>query len=320
MELESKDGKSENMKPCEGGRSVNAPLQGLFLVPSVLAMAWLVANAEWFWRHREDLGFGYGVPFVCGYLFYRAWATRPAERMRWGWSGVLLAGAGTILLFVTQIYQAAFGTMSASLMGLALGLMLMMAANLTFVFGPAGIRHFGLAYGFILLALPMPSAIESPVIFGLQSLVTSVDVEVLKAIGIPAAKMGSVIQLANGSVGVNEACSGIRSLQAMLMVTLILGMLELKNVSLRVLLIVLGVFWALFGNFLRSLFLSYIANAKGTEAVDTYHDAAGWSILIFTFAGVVLSAGLLSRLESVAIKSQPVSDVREDAPPVPPAE
>jgi exosortase len=178
--------------------------------------------------------------------------------------------------------------------------MLMVAANLSFLFGQKGARHFAFAFAFFFLALPIPSAVQGQLVASLQSLVVTLDVEVLKLMGIPARQMGSLIQLANGSVGINEACSGIRSLQAATMMSLFVAWLKLTHRGLQITLVALGILWAVFGNFLRSLFLSCVANAKGTEAVNSYHDAAGWYIMAFTFAGVALSAWLLRKLERCA--------------------
>ena len=65
--------------------------------------------------------------------------------------------------------------------------------------------------------------IEQPVIQGLTRLNTALTVEILGLLGIPAVPQGNVIELATGSVGIDEACSGIRSLQATLMISLFLG-------------------------------------------------------------------------------------------------
>ena len=56
---------------------------------------------------------------------------------------------------------------------------------------------------------------------------------------------------------------------------------------------------AIFGNLIRSLFLSYLpANAKGLSALEQVHDTAGWSILLFTATGVAILAWAFARLET----------------------
>jgi exosortase len=269
----------------------------ILLAPSLIAMAWLVSKAQWYWNHNPDLQFGWGVLVISAYLLWMEWPSRPETRARWTLFNATAASAGCALLFLTQIYQAAFGMTPASLMGLAAGVMLVVLANLHYAFGWAGVRHFAFAYGFLLIALPMPSAIQGLVVNGLQQKIAALNVVILNLIGIPAQQTGSLIQLPLCTVGIDEACSGIRSLQASLMIALFVGYLKLRSYGLRFLLLVLGVGLSIFGNLIRSLFLSIQAHRHGTEAIEAYHDAAGWSILVFTFAGVALLAWFLTTID-----------------------
>jgi len=269
----------------------------VWLSPAFLAMAWLISDAQWFWSNNPDLQFGWIVVLLCGYLFWEAWQARPTIDWRLRWWGVGLGLAGMGLLFIVQIYQAFLGSNAASTVGLALGAMLIAGANLGLVFGWAGLRDFGMAFAFILIAMPMPSAVQGPVVGGLQSKVAWINTEVLNLMGIPAQKVGSLIHLPNGTVGIDEACSGIRSLQSTIMASLFIGYVSLKRNSLRLLLFVLGVVLAVVGNLGRSLYLSLMAHWHGVESIEKVHDAAGWSVLAFTAAGVVLFSWLIGRAE-----------------------
>jgi exosortase len=128
-------------------------------------------------------------------------------------------------------------------------------------------------------------------------LVAAANVEILRILGIPAVQMGSAIRLPACTVGIDEACSGVRSLQSAIMATLFLGHITLRAASLKIALIAAGVALAVIGNLGRSLFLSYTANTKGLEALHQVHDTAGLGILLFTAAGVALVAWLFSQIE-----------------------
>lgn len=275
------------------------------LAPAWVALAWLVSQASWFWRHNPDLQFGWMVLLLCGYLFWEAWEQRPALSVRWRGAATGLALPGLGLLFLTQLYQASYGLTPASMSGLATGALLIALANLHLVFGTAGLRRFGFAFGFILIAMPIPSVIHSPLVMGLQAKVAAVNVEVLNLVGIPAEQIGSAIRLPNCTVGIDEACSGVRSLQSAVMATLFIGYLTLRRTSLQAALFVTGVALAIFGNLVRSLFLSLTANARGADAIQNVHDPAGWSILAFTVCGVGLAAWWLGRVEKRLMASAP---------------
>lgn len=269
----------------------------LLLAPSFLAVAWLVSKAQHFWNTQPDLQFGWVVLLLCGYLFFEAWEKRPPLDVRIRWWSLVLMMVGGGLMFWVQIYLAALGLNPASLYGLAFGVLAFAAANVAGVFGWRGVRHFAMAYAFLFVALPFPSAVQGLVVNGLQRLVAAIDVNLLNLIGIPAEQTGSLIHLATGTVGIDEACSGIRSLQSTIMATIFIGYLSLRRFSFQVMLLLSGVVLAVVGNLIRSLYLCLTANARGIEAIKDVHDAAGWSILVFTAAGVILISWLFNRLD-----------------------
>lgn len=269
----------------------------LLLGPAFLAMAWLISRAQWFWSNNPDLQFGWVVVLLCAYLFWEAWEKRPAVDWRARPWAVASFVAGVMLLFLVQIYQAVMGSSAPTTVGLALGVMLVVAGNLGVVFGWPGIRGFGMAFGFLLIAMPVPSGIQGPVVSALQNKVASFNTEVLNLLGVPATQVGSLIHLPAGTVGVDEACSGIRSLQSTIMATIFIGYLTLNRFSLQVLLFVCGISLAILGNLIRSLYLSLTANAKGVEAIAGVHDAAGWSILVFTAVGVIIISWFFKKIE-----------------------
>ncbi len=269
------------------------------LLPAGLAFAWLVSKAQWFWNHNPELSFGWVVVMLCGFLFWDASETRPPFDFRWRLLGILPGALGLGWLFFVQLYQAAYGSNAASAQGLAMGVFALVAANLMLAFGWPGLRHYAFAFFFIWLALPLPSAVLNLVISNLQHGIAAANVEILNLAGIPAQKRGSLVQLANCVVGIDEACSGIRSLQSTVMATLFIGYLTLKNNSLRLTLLVGGVCLAIVGNLIRSLYLSITAHNHGVEAIKSVHDQAGWTILVFTVVGVALGSWALGHLEKM---------------------
>ena len=285
----------------------------LALTPMWLAFAWLISKLQWFWTNKPDLQFGWIVLLLCAFLLWDQWSKRPEPIYRARWPLFLFSLVGCALLFVVQIYHAAFGMMPALVMGLALAVYLVAAANIHFVYGWKGLRYFAFPLLFLLIAMPMPTFLHSPIVNGLQQKVASVNVEVLNILGIPAQRLGSVIQLPNGTVGVDEACSGIRSLQSTVMATLFVGYLTLKSRALQVALLVCGVGLAIFGNLIRSLYLSLTANAKGVQAIDAVHDNAGWSILIFTAVSVVILSWLFAKCEKWAEKQKASEGIASEA-------
>ncbi len=282
------------------------------LLPSALTVLWLVTRARWFWNHNPDLRFGWLVLLMSGYLFYEAWERRPVLQLMWRRTGVALTLTGLGGLFYTQLYQAAYGLTTEGMSALGVSALMFIAGNLHYVFGREGITRFAFAFGFLFLALPIPDTIYFPLISGLQSAVASATVALLNLAGIPAEQIGNAIRLSACVVGIDEACSGIRSLQSTVLATVFIGYLTLRKRSLQAVLFGLGILLAMGGNLLRCFWLSYAAHARGPAAIDSFHDVAGWSILAFTAGGVAAAAWGLSRWERTL--ANPPSERPADEP------
>jgi exosortase len=263
----------------------------------LLAAGWLVlAPLSASWDYFPNYAYGWSVPFLAAVLFAERWARRPATSS--------IPGGASVLPFILA--------WSALFLGLRMGLEVSMVARplslaaallyigalvygLWIYGGLPWVRHFLFPAGFLLLAVPWPLQIEDPIVQGLAPLNAWLVAHVLVDFGIFAQASGQVIVLPNCTLGVKEACSGLRSLQAAMMIAFLLGELHRLSWIRRGQLVVLGLALALAGNFLRTLFLALVAFNQGVPALDRWHDAAGMFILIFTSVITFLAAFLFHR-------------------------
>ena len=102
-------------------------------------MGWLVSKAQWFWRNNPDLQFGWIVLMLSAFLIWDQWSKRPQPRFRLELPSIVLGVFGLGLLFVTQIYHAAYGMMPALLLGISIACYLVAASNIHYVFGWRGV-------------------------------------------------------------------------------------------------------------------------------------------------------------------------------------
>ena len=147
----------------------------------------------------------------------------------------------------------------------------------------AGMADFVFPVGFFLVAVPWPSKIEYLLIQGLTRADTNVTAELLGWLGIPAMPHGNVIEVATGMVGIDEACSGIRSFQATLMISLFLGELYRLTVFRRSVLCLAGFALSFLFNLARMWLLVWVAARQGLAAIASWHDPAGVTILVACF-------------------------------------
>ncbi len=149
---------------------------------------------------------------------------------------------------------------------------------------------------FMLLAVPWPTFLENAVSFPLMQMVTGWAVGILHLLGYPATAAGTTITLPNCTVGVEEACSGLRSLQTALMVGFAAGELARLSVFARSLLIGIAFVMALGGNQLRVIMLSLAGIRGGNVSVSNLHDTAGYLVLAVLLLGVGMAAWVMGKV------------------------
>jgi exosortase/archaeosortase family protein len=177
-----------------------------------------------------------------------------------------------------------------------------------------GLAAFVFPICFILVAVPWPTVIEGPLIRALAGANASVTVETLGLFGVPALRHGNIIEVNTGPVGIDEACSGIRSFQAALMIALFLGQLFRLTLSRRVVCVLAGFALSFVFNVGRTVLLTYVASVKGIAAIRTWHDPAGVAILVGCFLGLWGVAEWLRRGKGLQKETKETKETREAVP------
>src|SRR5882724_11965451 len=277
------------------------------------------------WSVNEQYNFGWFVPFFALYLFWLRWQDRPRTEIRNLKSEIrktktitaLLGIPALLLLLPVRLFEVANPEWRLLAWIHALAVVTLTLLLLWWAGGNAWLRHFAFPVAFIFVAVPWPTAVEVPVIQGLMRVVAHFTTETAMLLGIPAQVEGNLIRVSNGLVGVNEACSGIRSLQTSLMIGLLFGELRRLSISRRLALVAGAVAIALFANFLRAVFLVGVAATKNISEVSRWHDVAGYTIVALVFVGTMGLAYWLGKSEIRNPKSEPIgqkSDVRGQTP------
>ena len=215
------------------------------------ALLWLetIRHLKGEWSFNPQYAYGWAVPFLALYLFWRRWTTRPdpvppVSRF-WPITLVILAA---LLFFPLRFLSEAnpdWRLLSWAMSLIAVGIT---ASCIFLVGGRSWLRQFAFPIAFFLVAVPWPTQFETIVIQTLMRTETGINVSLLNLVGIPAVQQGNVIEVSSALIGIEEACSGVRSMQATLMVSLFLGELYSFNVLARAILVLAGGLFAFFCN------------------------------------------------------------------------
>ncbi len=272
------------------------------------------------WSAGEEFYYGWAVVPLAGYLALERWADRPDPTARGGgarWLAVGFAVLGALAIGVAGVLLAPnpLWTMPAWLAGGG-------AAALTLgLAGAAGGRQWAMWFvASVLVALaglPWPAAVQVPLVALLQRGTATIAAEWVSAFGHPAISSGSTIQVGEGVVGIDEACSGLRALQAVVMLALFFGELLRLTLPRRIALLFGGIGVALAANTLRAVFLTWQMAGGGAAQVAAWHDRAGTIELFTGLIGVALLAwrlGATAKRETrVAFVTVPTRAVERSA-------
>lgn len=267
-------------------------------IPGGIIVAWWVWELSHHWAAMVEYQFGWIVVALAAFL---AWERVPNQPPRQPgphpfWT-TALAMAGFAAVLGAELYRIGLSRSPTQVMLFSLGCAAFLFAQMLVLGGWTWTRHHLFPLLFFFVAVPIPKFFWNPIVFGLQAFVATLNVEALNLMGVPAIQQNHVIQLPNTTVGVDEACSGVRSLQSSIMAALFIGDLTLRRAGWKAFFLLAGVVLAVLGNFGRSLYLSMTAYRGGPDALKAVHDSAGWSVLLFTAAGMAVLGWAMTRME-----------------------
>jgi len=282
-------------------------------------MAFVAWDQSYWWRIKDDYGFGWLVPAFVAFVVYDRWprivkaleaCAAPGSPRAAGGAGKLMTvfirvamTGGGLLFLLGAFYRAGApaypGTLALTLGMGALVLPLLLINSPEPAGAPAGSGFFDdarvkLVSLFVfpvlvwLVSAPMVSVIESNLSLFMLNRVTTVVFFTFETLGMPIEQHDNILKLPLGDVGVAEACSGIRSFTACLFAGSFLAAVFLDKLWKKVGLVVSAMFFAFFMNLLRSLFLTAWAYQYGPEAIEgKVHDSAGYAVLGLTVVGLM---------------------------------
>ncbi|MEO0795530.1 MAG: exosortase/archaeosortase family protein [Verrucomicrobiota bacterium] len=287
----------------------------------IVLFAGLVTYDQYFyWSTLEDYSFGFLVPLFAAYVVYDRWPKLGAylagtqEEVPQGKSSSVAEkffgicfGLGLLASLVVfaagALIRAGQGPSNQGSIAIAAGFggIVMGFAYLNSEFDVTG-RAYGLAQrlkftmAFLfpalvwLISAPMVMYMYSDVKIVLLEWVTIIVYHTFNFLGFTLVREGNILVMPHGSVGVADACSGIRSLTACIFAGSFLAAVFLDRFWKKCLLLIVASFLAFFMNILRSVFLTAWAYKYGPHAIDekvaminmSVHDIAGYSVLILT--------------------------------------
>ncbi len=265
----------------------------------LLLWADVLFRLERIWRADEQYAYGYLIPLVVIWLWVVRWPGTPhmaSGPLTWYRSWYKITAA-VMWALTWLLVNAAQSVQPYGRLWLWLESALAVIATLAIIriiWGASVMKKSAGVVLLLLLAVPWPSALEVPLTGSMALWVTTITVDLLNVSGPVVLQQGRLIDFGGAApLGVDEACSGIRSLQLALAVAFCLGEILQHSVSRRLVLCVVAVVAAFLGNLIRTLSLAWVAMHGGVDHFQLAHDVLGVLLMAMILAGVGAVAYLL---------------------------
>lgn len=202
--------------------------------------------------------------------------------------GLTILVVAVLIRYVSALAADPF--LSRSAMFLAL------AALVIHAWGTKQVIAWWLPASLLALSVPLPDAVLGSLALPLQLKASSLGATMLSWRGLPVHLDGNVIRLPGHDLFVTEACSGLRSLTALLSIGVLLGGLLLRSPWARVVVIALAIPVAVIVNGVRVFITGFLVAFVDPSLADGFtHITEGWLLFLVAFGILaLLTRGVVS--------------------------
>lgn len=211
-----------------------------------------------------------------------------------------------ILFLVGAVLLRAGSELAAELFTMRFSMILALIGLILYYRGLQQVIAWWLPLLLLILAIPLPELVTSTLALPLQFRASRLGAALLEWRNIPVRLTGNIIDIPGHRLFVTEACSGLRSLTALLSIAFLMGGLWLHSAWSRALLVFLAIPIAIVINGVRVFltgFLVYFVDPKMGEGF--MHLTEGWLLFLVSLIMIGGVAGLLAWLTRRPVPRSP---------------
>lgn len=197
------------------------------------------------------------IPVIsAGIIFWKREAIFDKARTcpAWGVPAVLLG----VVLYGGTIQWPLFSAPGLSIALEALAIVVIVVGGFLVCFGPESAREALFPLMFLLLMIPVPGAVLTEAVAGLQEGSAQTTAALFHILGVPVVRHGMRFSLPGVDIEVAEQCSGIRSCLSLFISGMLGSYLLLHSAANRILFSLLTIPVAIFKNGVRIVTLSWL--------------------------------------------------------------
>jgi len=203
-----------------------------------------------------------------------------------------------IALLLSAVLIRYVSTLAAEQFTMRESMVLALAGFTTYYFGFRQVLHWWLPFTLLALSVPLPELVTQAIALPLQFKASRMGAFLLQSRHVPVLLSGNIIRIPGRELFVTEACSGLRSLTALLSLAVLMGGIMLRHPISRLALVALSIPVAIIINgvrvFLTGFLVFFVSPALGDGFM---HSTEGWLLFLVSFAGLGFITWLLAFVE-----------------------
>lgn len=263
---------------------LNIKRQTLFqLLPLILVFTFLyhkaIVKLISDWSIDPNFSHGFLIPFVALYMVWykkNELSQIPPSSSKIG-----------IFIIVLGMLVHIAGNVGAELFLMRFSIIITLAGIIMYYYGIKMFWKLVVPVGYLIMMIPIPAILWNKIAFPLQLFSANISSQAINLLGIPVFREGNILHLANTSLEVVDACSGIRSLTSLLALTGAFAFLAPLGTIKKWILFFSAIPIAVAVNVLRLTITGAMAAWIGPETAQGFlHDMSG--LIIFGAALILV--------------------------------